>query len=400
MSDAVIFRNPGLIDPRCITTLGVNVKPGSKSPIGYFGTGLKYAIAVLLREGQSITIWRGTEAIRFAVDQVDIRGKAFGMISMNGRELGFTTELGKNWKVWQAYRELHCNAADEDGATLLAHAECAEEFAGRDSETWIVCTGDKILQAHTERADFLLLDTPGITLPGLEIRERPSKSIFYRGVAVSSPERPSALTYNLLLATDLTEDRTASCPWLLPFTIGQALQASTDRALLTRILSASPKTFEGTLKFSGSAETSDEFLEVAAEQFEINMTGVNPSALEVLKSKRGLLAEKIREFSPDDIERSQLSTAADFATAIGFQVRDYPIILAERIGAGVMGLSHDGKIYLTKRAFEGGTKQIAATLIEEFVHLREGFRDETRALQDHFLMRLVSLGERVVGRAL
>lgn len=400
MTGAIAFHNPGLIDPRCITTLGVNVKPASQSPIGYFGTGLKYAIAVLLREGQSITIWRGTEVLRFTVDQVDIRGKAFGMISMNGRELGFTTELGKNWKVWQAYRELYCNAIDEGGATSETHGACAAEFAGCDGETWIICGGGEITRAHAERHDFLLLDSPDITLPGLEIRQRPSKSIFYRGVAVSVPERPSALTYNLLTATNLTEDRTASCPWMLPFAIGQALQASTDRALLARVLCASPKTFEGMLKFSAIADTSDEFLEVAAEQFEINMTGVNPSALDVLKSKRGALAEKIKEFRPDDIERSQLSTASDFATAIGFPVCDYPIILAERIGAGVMGLAHDGKIYLSKRAFESGTKQIAATLIEEFVHLREGFRDETRALQDHFLMRLVSLGERVVGRAL
>ena len=34
---------------------------------------------------------------------------------MNEEQLPFTTELGKNWEVWQAYRELHSNTLDESG---------------------------------------------------------------------------------------------------------------------------------------------------------------------------------------------------------------------------------------------------------------------------------------------
>lgn len=54
----VIFRNKGIIDPRSITTFGVSSKD-SESAIGYFGTGLKYAIAILLREGCKIDIYTG-----------------------------------------------------------------------------------------------------------------------------------------------------------------------------------------------------------------------------------------------------------------------------------------------------------------------------------------------------
>lgn len=38
------FHNPGELDPRLITTFGVSIKE-STNPIGYFGTGLKYALA-------------------------------------------------------------------------------------------------------------------------------------------------------------------------------------------------------------------------------------------------------------------------------------------------------------------------------------------------------------------
>lgn len=52
---AVIFENPGEIDPRMISTFGVNVKEND-SAIGFFGTGLKYAIAILLRNHHRISI--------------------------------------------------------------------------------------------------------------------------------------------------------------------------------------------------------------------------------------------------------------------------------------------------------------------------------------------------------
>lgn len=49
----IIFENSGEIDPQLISLIGVNVKE-SESAIGYFGTGLKYAIACLARWGEVI----------------------------------------------------------------------------------------------------------------------------------------------------------------------------------------------------------------------------------------------------------------------------------------------------------------------------------------------------------
>jgi hypothetical protein len=54
---SVIFQNLGLIDLRAVQIMGLNAKE-SKNPIGQFGTGLKYAIAVLLRNNCSVSIFR------------------------------------------------------------------------------------------------------------------------------------------------------------------------------------------------------------------------------------------------------------------------------------------------------------------------------------------------------
>ena len=124
----IIHETIGLIDSRAFTTFGINAKPSTNSPIGYFGTGLKYAIAVLVREGLKVTVWIGTEPHEFYCEPSNFRGKDFSLIRMRRQrgvtrkwmatDLPFTTELGKNWKLWMALRELHSNTLDENGFSI------------------------------------------------------------------------------------------------------------------------------------------------------------------------------------------------------------------------------------------------------------------------------------------
>ena len=141
----IIFSNPGLIDPRLITVLGVNVKEGT-SPIGFFGTGLKYAISVLLRNQCSIHIYAGQDAYAFSTREETIRGKTFSVVHMNDQPLGFTTELGKNWKPWMALRELYSNAKDEGGDWRLGDLS-PKDLPGN---TVIVVDGTDALDAYAQ----------------------------------------------------------------------------------------------------------------------------------------------------------------------------------------------------------------------------------------------------------
>lgn len=95
----IVFQNKGLIDLRALKTFGVSVKdcPGA---IGYFGTGLKYAVAILLREGCEVTLYRGRKAYKFTATSRKIRDQEFAIVSINGEEMGFTTALGKDWELW------------------------------------------------------------------------------------------------------------------------------------------------------------------------------------------------------------------------------------------------------------------------------------------------------------
>jgi hypothetical protein len=52
----LVFSNPGTLELDFVKLMGVSVKE-SADPIGFFGTGLKYAMATALRLGGEMTIF-------------------------------------------------------------------------------------------------------------------------------------------------------------------------------------------------------------------------------------------------------------------------------------------------------------------------------------------------------
>jgi hypothetical protein len=115
--------------------------------------------------------------------------------------------------------------------------------------------------------------------------------------------------------------------------------------------------------------------------------------------KRKPLRQSIEVFEPSEFQRTVLARASEFAETIGFDVSAYPIVCAERLGEGVLGLAFEDTIFITRQAFELGTKMVASTLIEEFIHLRNGVKDYTRQMQELLFNRLITLGEEHVWKA-
>ena len=78
----ITFQNPGEIDIRGATIAGLSAKVGD-SPIGKFGTGLKYAIASILRWGGEVTIYSGTDCYIFESEAIDFRGSEHHQVVMS-----------------------------------------------------------------------------------------------------------------------------------------------------------------------------------------------------------------------------------------------------------------------------------------------------------------------------
>lgn len=259
MSRSVIFKTPGLIDMRSFTVFGLNAKPNSVSPFGFFGTGLKYAIAVLLRSGCEVTVWRGNEAYEFVQAETDFRGKEFTSLKMRksnffGRFLGvydlpYTMELGKNWELWQVFRELESNTRDENGHTSMWEVSTPPQ--GEPDITKIVVTGEAFVQEYLDRDKTFLPD--GLTVRDssdrMQVLNRPSQYLYYRGVRVADLAKPTLFTYNVLSQLTLTEDRTLKYSFQVDQEIGRHISRSTDLEVIGKVVTAKEENFEHSLKW-------------------------------------------------------------------------------------------------------------------------------------------------------
>jgi hypothetical protein len=398
----IVFENPGEIDIRSISTFGVSVKEGS-NPIGFFGTGLKYAIAVLLRERHIVTVFSGLTLVEFAVSRDSVRGQEFDFVTMavDGAApvaIGFTTELGKKWDLWMAYREIACNCKDEGGDAQFEHDMVAPE-AGI---TKVVVVGDAFESIFSRSHTYILDDDPQFVVNGMEIRSRPGEAYFYRGVRIYELPTPAIFTYNDTAQVELTEDRTAKFPHMLAYRAAQSILQATDKRFLRTCILADDKTFEGKFDYHGwGVRASPEFLEVVGDCMSDRSTKINETAVQVWKDATKLPFAP-REITLTDVQRQSLERALDFCARIGFQIRGaYPIKIVESLGEGALGLAQDQSIFIAERVYDmGGTKQLASTLIEEYVHLRHGWHDLTRELQTFLFDKLVSVGEELVGEPL
>lgn len=398
----IVFENLGEIDVRSISTFGVSVKEGD-NPIGFFGTGLKYAIAVLLRTSHEVTIFSGLTEVRFALSKEQVRGQEFQFVTMQIDDaqpypIGFTTELGKQWELWMAYREIACNCKDEKGSGNYAHDAPRPESGA----TKIMVSGDAFESVFDQRHLYILADSPQQTIGMTEIRNRPGRDLFYRGVRVMQLPKAAKYTYNLNAKLALTEDRTVRNSWDIGSRIAQAVLQSTDDRFIREVVTATDDWFEGSLDFHGwGISASPEFLSTVGESLADRMSKVNASAMRVWQEATKQTVAPL-EVGLTRVQLLSLNRALDFTTKIGFPIRDaYPIKIAESLGDGTLGLAKDGVIYIAEKVFHaGGTKMLASTLIEEFVHLRHGYGDMTRDLQNFLLDHLVSIGEELVGEPL
>jgi len=371
----LIFENKGLLEIEFLSTFGASVK-NTKNPIGYFGTGLKYAIAVLLRFDCEIEIFVDTVRYVFTKAKRELRGQEFEIVHMNHQSLGFTTELGKNWELWQAYRELYCNMLDEQG-TLLRTPDSGEKV-GIPGMTRIYVSGlDYTADKHHE---FFFTGEPRTISGGVEIKDLKSHFVFYRGVRVF--DRATINTYNIVTTLDLTEDRTAKYSWDVKQIIQTALMQSTDKTIIRQALTCPEGYWEKDFDYEGQ-EPGETFLEVAKE---LNGKG-NRKAYYLWKRTQEVSSEELTES-----QKQKLSVSFTIleSMGIGFTRDKYPIYFVSDLPTDILGKAENGNIIISKEAF---SSDITATILEEFVHLDKGFSDCSRGMQTWLFQQLVRLTE-------
>jgi hypothetical protein len=392
-----VFRNPGVLDPISITTFGVSAKIDAATAIGYFGTGLKYAIAVLLRNNCSVTIYSGGHTYTFATQQHLIRNKGFSVVTMNGVELGFTTELGKDWEVWQAFRELYCNMQDEAGECWDTQHDNSSTYDV--NHTSVVVTGDAMERCWAKRSS-IILEQQAAVHSGADATAYPGPSdyLYYRGVRCYKLQKPSLYTWDITTRMDLTEDRTFKYVWYAQEAAARTVRQADQPDFVRRVVCAEVGTWESNLHYSGAVEAT--FTKEVTAMVRSFSTDCNHSAMELVRVTALDALSAGEPFRLDLVDQRRLQIAIAFCKKIGFAVDTYPIRCTEFLGDSVLGRASDGAIYISKRTFMMGTKMLVGTLIEEYLHLAHGLQDESRGMQNFLFDALVTLGEKLTKKPL
>lgn len=387
----VYFRTPELVSIDALTTLGVSVKE-SDNPIGFFGSGFKYALAWLLRNNHEIVIHRraGGQAlcpITFSLKSTSIRGKDFDLIQLHEepnppRVLGFTTDLGPTWLAWQAYRELHSNTLDEGGEIIPVHAWA------RSDETIIEVIGEDFFKAYLERDKIFLSGEPIWKSKELAVHDAPSNKLYYRGVAAYTPGTTVPLTLNILRPMSLTEDRTFSdSSYGLMARLTDALITCTNERVLRTVCCAESPFFDelhwSLLSLPVESELGKFLLDNRRNP---NLRARAAEWIRKALAHRDELHSVRAELTP--YEQNMLESVKQLLEAAGIPIRSHEIEIYATLGKNVLGTGSE-TIRLAKDAFTRGTFDLAMTVFEEHIHVSTGAKDFTRGFQDILLRQII-----------
>lgn len=387
----ISFQNNGLIDIAAVTTMGVSVKEGDGA-IGYFGTGLKFAIATILREGGEVTLWRGLEAHTFTATLLTVRGEDFQQVCMNDTPLGFTTALGRNWEPWMAFREMASNCRDENGAY------CYGEVQPIDGCTTIHVNG--LDDAFAERHKILLETTPIFSNEFIDIHPSGISSfVYYRGVRIYTPSRSTAHTYNIKRQIDLTEDRTAKYSFQVHDAIISGILSCDEESVIRTALDCGQECLEHFLDFDSHVPASDAFVAVGNDlaMGSANNTRANPSVVKQSRKRAMSSMSAGDNMQMNHIEAAIFERAKMMLAKAGHNIEKFPVVCVDTLGPNIHGCASDGKIFISRMPFLKGTREVAATLLEEYAHLVSGQADCTRGFQNWLFDQILVNAESVNG---
>lgn len=390
----LVFSNPGEIDPRLITTLGMNVK-NSDNPIGKFGTGLKYSIAILLRKGCQISISAGFRRFTFSTETEHVRGKDFDVIFMtedspggsSTSRLGFTTELGAHWQLWMAYRELASNCMDEGGAIVQLRDNASVD---REAGVTKICVFG-LDSWYEKQASIFLESAPLWENDEIAIHPGESESIFYQRIRVKKLDKPSLFTYDIKRAVTLTEDRTLEGTWYLNYYLAGALLSISDETIRETVLRASSDRFESTLDFTSASKSANKgFFETVAK-IQSDGLPVSSTASRLFSAEAHLHYDpKEIKLDPDDQEI--FDWADQHIAKTGFA--DGPVKFYDTLGPGYFFKIFERPerhIALAKSTFTHGDEALAEILLFAYIVFShpgfypDDFEEVAKVLAKHIL---------------
>jgi len=417
--------NNGEIDINAFRLIGASSKRNDLTKIGYFGSGLKYAIAYLLRNNISFKCFSGINEIVFSTKSKNFRDQKIDVISINEIETSMTTGMGIDWSSFGMIREIYCNSIDE-GNEVIETVEETEIAPEKDKTIFFIQSNEKIEKIMSnwsdyfsnDRQDLIYYDEDGNKLYTGGI----NKLIYRKGIQCSYfPSLKSLFHYDMKWI-EINESRTIKNEFDFQWNLKIWFQKIKDKKIINKILNNILNSWEAKLDWESSTHNfSNDWLSCINNRYLVkeNTAGYFESELKMfshiilpdqlvngLKERfedkvkvmgeweNGNYKKGINKIIPNDKHKFLLKEVLHFFNEVNYKI-DYEIQICSFDNQEILGQATDNTIFISEKIFDLGRKQIAKTIIEENEHLKTGFADETRQFQNHFIkLYLTQLEER------
>lgn len=414
------IKNQGVIEPQALHLIGASTKTNDSTKIGQFGSGNKYALAFFLRENYEMFIYAGLDEMKISTIKETFRDQVFQVIHIDSVRTSITTQMGKDWKLWQAMRELYCNALDE-GSVAIEFVQDIKPVA--DETHFYIATRPEIKQFITDFDNYFSTNKEVLfecSVGKIVEKSGTLSNIYRKGIRCFNTKQTSSYDYDFNYI-DIDENRLVRYPWQVDEMLWDMVSQCTDEEVILNILLNS-----NDLKFleSGISDISTIRTDRMSEEFKrcIRKTNLAPSGYagllkvdeihkhviiptKIFKAIRGTLKDenvgdnfkisrngamfRILELAEiPELHRRTLADALSFFEEVKFII-PYGIDIAIFDDKEVMGSVNDGKILISDICLDAGVNEVANTIIEEFIHIKHSVADETRAFQTALITEFI-----------
>ena len=413
--------NEGLIDEKALNLIGVSDKRGNDEKIGYCGSGLKYAIAYLLRNNHDVELYSGKKKISIDTVKGEFRDQEYDIIRINKRETSFTTSMGPDWKLWFAVREIYSNAIDEGNATIEIKDGITPDinktiFCIRvdDGINEIINNFDSYFATRRKEIHSGYASYHG-TVKLYDPIARGKANIYRKGIRCYETNLKSIFDYDFD-NIEINESRVIKYSFQLPDALDHYYRHTDNQYIIQQLFEQinNKEYLENSIDWDQN-EFSPAWLDAIANrilipyelsgwyagEFEmpIHLPGKLILCLQMhfkdkIKTPIGMKKNGVnyREINYNDLHNMNKAiwkAVKDFCKECEYQI-PYDVKFVEFSDENVFGSVDNGNVLIGLTAFSRGKFEVLSTLIEEIVHIESKKGDETRSFQDALIRHFVN----------
>lgn len=432
MNKYILIQNDGEIESNSFELIGASTKRNDSGKIGFFGSGLKYSIAYMMRKGIDFKVFSGLTELSFTTLTEQLKDQYFERICINGKPTSYTTTMGPTWKEdWFVLREIYCNALDEENCQIIKETDIVQPSEGKTRiyiqateelrkviDNWDSYFAEDREPIFTSKDDvytcYLGSEDGGVYRQSVSVYNKTEGVLYRKGIRVYQNKR---YMYDYGFSNiNINEDRTAKNPNGLQYAVYHLFAQFENESYIKSVLRTAQdddKTDE--YFFIAMSETggkwSNEWVRFSNENLLVIKETSGKYADEIQKSKCEVflipssfaremkknqpsvsilgMSSMIGDVSADEIELTPkmsflLKEVIKSLNDMNYEI-NYDVKVASFDDESVLGKADiKGKvIYISEQTFDMGRRELALTLMEENEHIKSQKHDETRAFQTH-----------------